>query len=160
MIRVKKLKQVCKCHNCGYMVSLSPDTVKEKTFGRSLDDAITATYVECPVCGEKILKQLDNEETYRRARQGVKLELMQRQGKKLSDKDKKRLQSIEKMLYNKRLQLNKTFWDEIYQSLNQYEDEKTEIADRELTPGNEVTNTVKFGERMNEQCGMIGQSGS
>lgn len=154
MIRAKKQKHVCRCHNCGYMVSISPDTVKEKTFGNNLEDAIIATYVECPVCGERLLKQLDNELTYEKAKQGAKLELLQRQGKKLNDKQKQRLKSINSVLSNTRGKLNKLYWDETYQSLNQWEDDKTEMADQEPTLGNEVTSTENAGERMAENVGI------
>ena len=130
MIRAKKKKKTCRCYNCSYDVTISPDTVKEKTF-----DEIIATYVECPVCGERLLKQLDTEETQAEAKKGVKLEMMQRSGKKLSPAKKKRLQSIETMLYNKRKILKGMYWDEVYQSLNQYKDEETGMADPEPTQG-------------------------
>lgn len=149
MVKVKKQKHVCRCHNCGYMVLISPDTVKEKTFG-ILGDTLIATYVECPVCGERLLKQLDNELTYEKAKQGAKLELLQRQGKKLNDKQKQRLKSINSMLSNTRGKLNNAYWDETYQSLNQWEDDKTEMADQEPILGEEVTSTVNAGERMAE----------
>ena len=145
---------MCRCHNCGYQVLISPDTVKEKTFGNNLEDAIIATYVECPVCGERLLKQLDNELTYEKARQGAKLELLQRQGKKLNDKQKQRLKSINSVLSNTRGKLNKLYWDETYQSLNQWEDDKTEMADQEPTLGDEVTSTENAGERMAENVGI------
>lgn len=153
MIRVKKQKHVCRCHNCGYMVSISPDTVKEKTF-EVLGDTLIATYVECPVCGERLLKQLDNELTYDKAKQGAKLELLQRQGKKLNDKQKQRLKSINSMLSNTRGKLNKIYWNETYQSLNQWEDDKTEMADQEPILGDEVTSTENAGERMAENVGI------
>lgn len=149
MVKVKKQKHVCRCHNCGYMVPISPDTVKEKTFG-ILGDTLIATYVECPVCGERLLKQLDNKLTYEKAKQGAKLELLQRQGKKLNDKQKQRLKSINSMLSNTRGKLNNAYWDETYQSLNQWEDNKTEMADQEPILGEEVTSTVNAGERMAE----------
>ena len=147
MIRVKKQKNRCYCYNCGYLMLISPDTVKEKTFGNNLEDAIIATYIECPVCGERLLKQLDNELTYQKSKQGAKLELLQRQGVKLTDKQKQRLKSINSMLDNTRRKLNKAHWGEIYRSLNPVEDEKTETADQELTLGNEVTSTENAGER-------------
>ena len=161
MLRVKKQKHVCRCHNCGYMVSISPDTVKEKTFEVNITEnllgegithpiAIIATYVECPVCGERLLKQLDDELTLERAKHGAKLELLQRQGKKLNDRQKQRLKSINAVLSNTRGKLNKTYWDEIYQSLNQWEDDKTETVDQEPMLGNEVTSTDNAGERMAE----------
>lgn len=147
MNRFKKSKKnTCSCTNCKYQVLISPDTVKEKTFG-----SVIATYVECPVCGERLLKQLDTEKTRELAERGVKLEMLQRQGKKLSDKQKSRLKNIEKMLFSTRQNLKHLWWDEIYQSLNHYdESEKTEIADQELTLGNEVTSTEQAGERMVE----------
>lgn len=161
MLRVKKLKRnVCKCHNCGYQVSIIPNSVKERIFEVDITEkllgedithpvALIATYIECPVCGERLLKQLDTPETQRKARTGASIELHMRQGKKLTDKQKKRLKSIEKVLYNERSKLNAQYWDEIYQSLNPI-DEKTGMADQEPILGDEVTNTVKVGERMNE----------
>lgn len=126
----KQKKRACKCYNCGYEIQISPDTVKEKTFGDSLKDTIIATYVECPVCGERLLKQLDTPETAEMAENGVKLELLQKRGKKLSNKQKNRLKSIEVMLSNTRKKLKTQYWDEIYQSLNQYENEKTGMVDQ------------------------------
>lgn len=121
MIRVKKQKKkICRCYNCGYDITISPDTVKKKTFGE-----VIATYVECPVCGERLLKQLDTEETQAKAEKGIKLEMMQRSGKKLSPAQKKKLQSIESMLYNRRKMLKELYWVRVYQLLNQYEDEQT-----------------------------------
>lgn len=139
----------CHCPNCNYDIRISPGNVKEKTFEslHSRDQLITATYIECPVCGERLLKQLDTPETAEIAEKGVKLELLQRKGKKLSDKQKARLKSIEQILFNARKKLNEIYWDEIYQSLNQYEDEKTGVADQELMLGNQVTNAGKLGER-------------
>lgn len=165
MIRVKRKKHICRCHNCGYNVPISPDTVKEKTFevnttekllgeGITQPIAIIATYVECPVCGERLLKQLDNELTYEKAKQGAKLELLQRRGKKLSDKQKQRLKSINSVLSNTRGKLNKAYWDETYQSLNQWEFDKTEMADQEPILGDEVTSTENAGERMAENVGI------
>lgn len=151
MLRVKKLKRnVCKCHNCGYQVSITPNSVKEKTAVLYDGQVVIATYIECPVCGERLLKQLDTQETMQKAKIGAGLELHMRQGKKLTDKQKKRLKSIEKMLDNERSKLNAQYWDEIHQSLNPTDDEKTGMADQEPTLGDEVTNTVKVGERMNE----------
>ena len=133
---------MCLCNNCGYRISIMPENVHEKT-----EKGLIATYIECPVCGERILEQLDTEETITLAEKGVKLQLLQRKGKKLSESQKKRLRSIETKLYKIRLQLRKQHWNEIYQSLNE---EKTETADQELTLGNEVTSTEEAGERMNE----------
>ena len=146
MIRVKKQKKkVCQCNNCGYNILITPDTVKEKTF-----EKVIAIYVECPVCGEKILKQIDTPETQEKAQRGVKLTLLRERGKKLSEGQNKRLQSIERELYNTRLKINSLYWDEIYQSLNQSEEEKTEMANQEPLLGTQVTNAVKLGERMAE----------
>lgn len=141
MIRVKKQKKkVCQCNNCGYSILITPDTVKEKTF-----EKVIAIYVECPVCGEKILKQIDTPETQEKAQRGVKLTLLRERGKKLSESQSKRLQSIERELYNTRLKINSLYWDEIYQSLNQSEEEKTEMANQEPLLGTQVTNAVKLG---------------
>lgn len=134
----KQKKRTCSCYNCGYEIQISPDSVKEKTFEGMIptifehgeDQPVIATYVECPVCGERLLKQLDTPETMEMAEKGVKLELLQKRGKKLSDKQKNRLKSIEIMLSNTRKKLKTQYWDEIYQSLNQYEDEKTGMVDQ------------------------------
>lgn len=121
MIRARKQKEkVCKCPNCFYEITIVPERVKEKTFDIDVALTVTATYVECPVCGENILKQLDDYDTLETSRQGIKLDLLKRDSKKkLSKAQRTRLQSIETMLYNRRLQLKKKYWDEIYQSLNQ-----------------------------------------
>lgn len=149
MIRWKKPKEkTCKCPNCLYYIQVHPETVKETMFPDFSSETIIATYIECPVCGERILKQLDTIYTRSEATKGVKLEMLQRNGKKLSSSQKKKLKDINRMLSNKRTNLNKKFWDEIYQSLNQ--EEKTEIVDQELIPGDEVTSTEEAGERMNE----------
>lgn len=144
MNRWKKKRSICHCYNCGYDIQISPDTVKE-----TMIEGNIATYIECPVCGERMLKQLDTRETKKLAEKGVKLELLQRHGKKLSEKQKTRLKSIEKMLFNTRKQLKEQYWDEIYQSLNQYQEEKTGTADQGLVLGDEVTSTEKAGERVN-----------
>ena len=151
-------KKVCTCNNCGFQVLISPDSVKEKTFEGMIptifehgeDQPIIATYFECPVCGEKNLKQLDTENTRHLAEKGVKLDLLQKRGKKLSDKQKAKLKSIERQLSNDRKLINKVFWDKIYQLLNPEEEPKTGMADQEPMPGSEVTNAGKLGERMVE----------
>lgn len=146
MKRWKKPKDKrCSCVNCGYVIKISPYSVKEQTF-----DDVIATYVECPVCGEKMLKQLDTAESQELAQKCVKLNIRQREGKKLTDKQKAKLRSAIRVLNNTRKQLNRAHWDEVYQSLNQYEEPKTETADQELTLGEQVTSTVQAGERMNE----------
>lgn len=143
----KHNKDVCRCTNCGYNIIVSPTTVKEKWVG-----SLLATYLECPVCGEKNLKQLDTKQTYDLSRKGVKIQLLQKQNKKLSDKQKNRLKGIEKHLLIARKNLQK-YWDEIYQLLNQYEsEEKTEMADQEPTLGNQVTSTETLGEKEAEHA--------
>lgn len=121
MLRARKQKEkVCKCPNCFYEIVVTPERVKEKTYDIDIALTVTATYVVCPVCGENILKQLDDPDTLETSKQGIKLDLLKRDSrKKLSKAQKTRLQSIETMLYNRRLQLKKRYWDEIYQSLNQ-----------------------------------------
>lgn len=146
----KQKKNICHCHNCNYGINITPDTVKEKTFEDTFETAITATYVECPVCGERLLKQLDTSKTMELAEKGVKLEMLQKRGKKLSDKQKNRLKGIERVLSNTRKKLKDRYWDEIYQSLNQYEPDQTEMANQEPTLGDEVTSTEQAGERMAE----------
>lgn len=133
---------MCKCPNCGYVAQITPKTIKEKNFEYAI-----ATYIECPVCGERLLKQLDTEETQRLAKQGVALQLQQKKGNKLTEKQKKKLKSIEKTLFNTRSELNKRYWEQTYQSLNPFdEDEKTGMADQEPTLGIQVTSTVNAGE--------------
>ena len=154
----KQKKSICHCHNCNYDINITPDSVKEKTFEGMIptifehgeDQHVIATYVECPVCGERILKQLDTSCTQEMAKTGVKLEMLQKRGKKLSDKQKDRLKGIEMVLSNTRKKLKDRYWDEIYQSLNQYEPDQTEMADQEPTLGDEVTSTEQAGERMAE----------
>lgn len=147
MVTAKKpKKKICVCHNCYYEIAISPTSVKEKTFELEGEKTthpitVTATYIECPVCGERLLKQLDTEESSRQAKKGVKLTLLQQQGKKLTQSQKHRLQSIERMLYNTRKNLKRMYWDEIYQSLNQ-DEEQTGTADQELTLGKQGTSTV------------------
>lgn len=138
MIKAKKQRKTCKCLNCQYDIQIGPGTVKEELYPNFYGkETIVATYLECPVCGEKILKQLDTEKSREMAEKGVKLEWMQRDKKKqLSPKQKQRLKDIEKMLSRIRSQLNSAYWDEIYQSLNQDEESQTEIADPELILGN------------------------
>ena len=139
---LKPKRNLCRCLNCGYAVQITPENVKERTFEYAI-----ATYIECPVCGEKILKQLDTEETQKLAEKGVFFELLKRQGKRLSERQKRQLKSIEKTLFNTRSELNKRHWEQTYQSLNPFdEDEKTEMADQEPTLGNQVTSTVNAGE--------------
>lgn len=151
MNRWKKSKnKICHCHNCGYNIKIIPKTVKEKTFDKSVKarEALIATYIECPVCGERLLKQLDTEQTNKIAQQSVKLELLKRHGKKLSDKQKLRLKKIEKYLFDTRKSLNLLYWDEIYQLLNQCEEAKTEMVNQEPTSGIKVTSTDQAGERI------------
>ena len=138
MSKFKQLRTKVRCYNCGYNVPLTVDTVKEKTFSgmRLLVEVVdlTATYVECPVCGERILKQLDVPETLEAAQIAVKYDSFHRAGKKLSKAQNQQWKMVEILLNKVRSQLNKTFWDEINQSLNQYE-QKTEMADQEPTLG-------------------------
>lgn len=149
MIRVKRhqKQKYCECPNCKYTILIQPSSVKEQDFFADTIEHIIATYIECPVCDYRILKQLDTEESRKLALAGARLEMVQRQGKKLPDKQKCRLKSIETRLFDTRTQLNNDFWDEIYQSLNE---DKTETADQELTSGSEVTSTANAGERVKE----------
>lgn len=125
MNKFKRLKMKVWCYNCGYDIPIIVDTVKEKTF-----NDVIATYVECPVCGERILKQLDTQETLEAAQVAVKYDSLRRTGKKLSKTQIQRWKKAELTLDKIRSQLNKDFWDEINQSLNQYEP-KTEMANQE-----------------------------
>ena len=110
--------QTTKCDNCGYSTQLTPSILKEEEFNNVGDNKITALYVECPICGERTLKQLDNNESSELKTTVVKLRLMQRRGKKLSDKQKRRLFKLSKELNNIRKTLNTLYWDEVYQLLN------------------------------------------
>lgn len=150
MIRVKKNKntKATTCYNCSRVIPISPDTVKEKTF----DSGVIATYIECPICGERLLKQLDIDQTREKAAKAVKLELLQRKGKKLSQRQKNWLKSTEKWIRNIRLKLNNLYWDEIYQSLNPVDEDQTGMDDQKPDSGNigvplRPNNSV---ERMNE----------
>ena len=149
MIRVKRRTKAktCTCPNCKYGIVIQPSAVKEQVFDADVIETIIATYIECPVCGEKILKQLDTERSHKLARTGAKLELIKRQGTKLLPKQKQKLQSIENTLGEIRTQLQNDFWDEIYRSLNE---EKTEAADQRLISGQQGTITVNDGERTDE----------
>lgn len=130
-----KKKTTCVCENCSYTVPINHTTVKEKEYA----NGITATYLDCPVCGNKILKQLDTKDTLALAERGVKLQVMQKESDKLSNAQKKRISkhvsTIEKRLLSLRNQLKKRFWNEIYQSLNSEEDTKTGEADQEPNLG-------------------------
>lgn len=107
-----KNKFIETCSNCGYKIHIGKDIIKEHTF-----NDIIATYIECPVCGENLLKQLDTKETLEVAKVGVKLESL-RLGGHIKSKQAKKLKSIERKLYNMRKSLNKDNWDFIYQQLN------------------------------------------
>lgn len=108
---------ITKCDNCGQATKLSPSTLKEQEVNEISDKKLFVIYIECPVCGERILKQLDTYETLEIRNKVVKLKLIQRKGK-LSDKDKKRLLLLDKKLNNTRKVLNGLYWDEVYQFLN------------------------------------------
>lgn len=114
MIRLKKSNKTTSiCKNCKHQIKIKSDTIKEHTF-----DGIIATYIECPVCGEKILKQLDTEETQAIAAAGVKLEQIKRAGR-IKKKQIAKLKSLEKELFNIRKGLNAEHWDRVHQQLNQ-----------------------------------------
>lgn len=121
-----KRKKVVNCYNCNSELPLTLSLIQTKDFG--LEETIRATYVECPVCGERMLKQLDTVQTYEEiAPKIVKLTLLQ-QKHRLSPKQKNRLLKLERQLKNIRESLNNKHFDEIYQSLNQ---EKTGTANQE-----------------------------
>lgn len=106
-----------KCENCKSEIKLSPSVLKEQELKDLSDTILVATYVECSVCGERILKQLDTVETLEFRDKVVKLKLLQKRGK-LSNKDKQRLLTLDRKLNNIRKNLNKIYWDEVYQFLN------------------------------------------
>ena len=106
-----------KCDNCGQTTKLSPSVLKEHFIDSIADKGLFATYIECSVCGERLLKQLDTAETLEFRDKVVKLKLLQKRGK-LSKKDKQRLLTLDKKLNNIRKNLNRIYWDEVYQFLN------------------------------------------
>lgn len=106
-----------KCENCGSRIKLSPSVLKEHFIDSIADKGLFATYIECSVCGERLLKQLDTSETLKLRDKVVKLKLLQKRGK-LSNKDKQRLLMLDRKLNNIRKNLNKIYWDEVYQFLN------------------------------------------
>lgn len=106
-----------KCENCKSEIKLSPSVLKEHFIDSIADRGLFATYIECSICGERLLKQLDTAETLEFRDKVVKLKLLQKKGK-LSDKDKKRLLTLDRKLNNIRKNLNKIYWDEVYQFLN------------------------------------------
>lgn len=133
--RTKKAKiteQKLECYNCRTVIDLTPQTIQTKMF--KLEINVIATYVECPVCGENMLKQLDTEETYNILNpQRIKLMLRQKNAK-LSPKQKDKLSKLNRSIDNTRQKLKPLFWDKVYQLLNPQEDE-TGTADQELTLG-------------------------
>lgn len=114
----------CKCENCGYNVTISQKTVHEKIFSGPMQCRPTryliATYVECPVCGERILKQLDTYDTIKLSKKGIKLEIAtkNKRAKKLSTEKKDKLKNITKVLCTKRQQLRKLYWNEASYRIN------------------------------------------
>lgn len=109
---------VVTCNNCGVTFKLTPSILREIHIESIDDKGLVATYIECPTCGEKMLKQIDNPETLEIKDSVVKLKLRQRACKKLSDKQKTRLLKLDKKLDNIRKVLNDLYWDEVYQYLN------------------------------------------
>jgi len=136
MIRTKKAKiteRKTTCYNCGQTIDLTPQAIKRKDFDMGIK--VIATYIECPVCGENMLKQLDTEETYNVLNpQRMKLVLKQK-NTKLSPKQKDKLSKLNRSIDNTRQKIKPLFWDKVYQLLNPQEDNKTGIADQELTLG-------------------------
>ena len=121
-----KRKKIVNCYNCSSELPLTLSLIQTKDFEQ--EETIRATYVECTVCGEKMLKQLDTIQTYEElAPKIVKLTLLQ-QKHKLSPKQKSRLLKLERQLKDIRESLNNKYFNEIYQSLNQ---EKTGTANQE-----------------------------
>lgn len=109
--------QLTTCDNCGQEIRLTPLTLKDETV--EIDEKkLYVIYTECSVCGERSLKQIDNYESYKLRTPVVKLKLMQRKGRKLSEKQKKRLFKLNKQLDNIRKTLNTLYWDEVYRLLN------------------------------------------
>lgn len=137
MIRTKKAKiteRKTTCYNCGQVINLTPHAIKQQEF--DLGIKLIATYIECPVCGEKMLKQLDTEQTQYDSHEVVRLTLKQRK-QKLSKKQSSKLSQLNRHVNQTRQKIKSMFWDEVYQLLNPQEDEQTGIADQELTPGSQ-----------------------
>lgn len=102
-----------KCPNCKAEYTLTAGLIQEKDF-----NGVIASYVECPVCGENILLQLDSTKTKQIAKKAVKYELLRLKRKKLSPKQKKEMISLNSQLIIQRKKLNKDYWDSIHQQLN------------------------------------------
>lgn len=137
MIRTKKAKiteRKTTCYNCGQVIDLTPQTIKQKEL--DLGIKIIATYIECPVCGEKMLKQLDTEQTQYDSHEVVRLTLKQRK-QKLSKKQSSKLSQLNRHVNQTRQKIKPIFWDEVYQLLNPQEDEQTGTANQELMPGSQ-----------------------
>lgn len=134
-----KRKPIVECYNCGNEMLLSPSLLQVEDF--EYEETVRATYVECPVCGEKMLKQLDTIKTYSEDTPKIlKLTRMQRH-RKLSQKQKFKLSKLERDVRNTRKSLQDRYHHEIYQLLNQ----ETGDANQEHTLGS-GTNTVKLGK--------------
>lgn len=110
--------QYATCESCGHRARLTPSELKDKII--EIDGIkLYAVYTECPLCGEKSLKQIDNRKTYDLKNIIVKLRLRQHRGKKLSAKQKKKLLKLDHELNTERRNLNSLYYNQVYQSLNE-----------------------------------------
>lgn len=107
------------CQNCDYKSKLTPSILKEVEWRPTgHQDILCITYTECPVCGEREVRQIDSPYTMELSYPVAKLQLRRHHGKKLSDKQKTKLSKLNYKLDNARKVLNELFWDEAYQFLN------------------------------------------
>lgn len=102
------------CPNCKTSYNLTVGILKEKEF----DSGVIATYVECPVCGENTLKQLDNESTQDLVKKATKYSLLKMKNKKLTSAQKDALRRLNSQLIIQRKKLNQEYWADIHQQLN------------------------------------------
>lgn len=101
------------CENCKHVIQVTKSNIQLKSVDVGLDEPILVTYMECPVCGDITLCQLDTEDTYALGINLAKKERLRNQGK-LTKGQKQRLQQLNKQLCNKRGNL-KPYWGQVYQ---------------------------------------------
>lgn len=115
---MNKKKYTVYCENCKGKIELTPTLLQEKVITMGGEELI-ATYIECPVCGQISLKQLDTYKSKMLALKLTKKKLRQQHSNKAAaPKDKKRLQQLDKQLSNIRGVLNTKYWAKVHQHLN------------------------------------------
>lgn len=97
---------------------LTTKTVKEIEI-----DNVFVTYTECPACGYKTLRQLDNLDTRAICEKMLKLmkqeRLNARRNRQSSIKDKTSMKTLNKRLIIKRKKLNDMYWDKLQDKINE-----------------------------------------